>query len=211
LAHENGLVLASMCGHKDWRNGLNRRDNHDRIESELCASIDVAERLNIPGLICFSGMRDPNTNVEDSLATTAAGLKRVLPYAERKEITLNIELLNSKVDHIGYEADHTSWAVELCKRIDHDHFRTLYDIYHMQIMEGDVIRTLRDNIHWIGHIHTAGNPGRHDLDDEQELNYRAICRAIAQLPYDGFVAHEFFPKGDAIEALRSAFALCNVA
>jgi hydroxypyruvate isomerase len=190
---------------------LNRRDNHDRIESELCASIDVAERLNIPGLICFSGMRDPNTNVEDSLATTAAGLKRVLPYAERKEITLNIELLNSKVDHIGYEADHTSWAVELCKRIDHDHFRTLYDIYHMQIMEGDVIRTLRDNIHWIGHIHTAGNPGRHDLDDEQELNYRAICRAIAQLPYDGFVAHEFFPKGDAIEALRSAFALCNVA
>src|SRR3954468_23475022 len=211
LARENGLVLASMCGHKDWRNGLNRRENHDRIESELCASIDVAERLNIPGLICFSGPRDPNVSVEDSLSTTATGLKRVLMYAEQKKITINIELLNSKVDHIGYEADHTSWAVELCKRINHDRFRILYDIYHMQIMEGDVIRTLRENIQWIGHIHTAGNPGRHDLDDQQELNYRAISQAIAQSSYQGFVAHEFFPKGDAIEALRRAFELCNVA
>src|SRR4051812_47420358 len=189
LAKENNLVLASMCGHKDWRNGLNRRENHDRIESELCASIDVASRLNIPGLICFSGPRDPNGASGDSIQTTAAGLKRVMPYAEKKGITINIELLNSKVDHIGYECDRTTWAVELCKRVGSDRFRILYDIYHMQIMEGDVIRTLRDNIRWIGHIHTAGNPGRHDLDDEQELNYRAIALAIAELPYDGYVAH----------------------
>jgi hydroxypyruvate isomerase len=207
LAKANGLVLASMCGHKDWRNGLNRRENHERIESELRTSIEVAAKLGIPGLICFSGPRDANMPPEESLQNTAMGLKRMMQYAEQKGITINIELLNSKVDHIGYECDRTPWAVDLCKRVNSDRFRVLYDIYHAQIMEGDVIRTLRDNIQWIGHIHTAGNPGRHDLDDEQELNYAAIARAIGQLPYTGYVAHEFFPKGDPIEALRQAFSI----
>jgi hydroxypyruvate isomerase len=211
LARENNLVLASMCGHKDWRNGLNRRENHDRIEAELRASVDVAAKLNIPGLICFSGERDPDVSCEESLATCALGLKRVMPYAEKNGVTINVELLNSKVDHVGYECDRTSWAVELCKRVKSTRFRVLYDIYHAQIMEGDIIRTLRDNIQWIGHIHTAGNPGRHDLDDDQEVNYAAIARALAQLSYDGYIAHEFFAKGDPVEALRRAFEICNSA
>src|SRR4051812_9064791 len=143
LARENGMILASMCGHRDWKNGLNRRENHERIESELRDSIDVAARLKIPGVICFSGVRDPNVGTSDSIATTAAGIKRVIIYAEQKGVTINIELLNSKVDHIGYECDRTSWAVEACKRVGSDRFRVLYDIYHAQIMEGDVIRTLR--------------------------------------------------------------------
>jgi len=133
-----------------------------------------------------------------------------MPHAEKKAITINIELLNSKVDHVGYECDRTSWAVDLCKRVKSDHFKILYDIYHMQIVEGDIIRTLRDNIQYIGHIHTAGNPGRHEMDDEQELNYRGIARAIAGTNYTGYVAHEFFPKGNAIESLRSAFQICDV-
>jgi hydroxypyruvate isomerase len=210
LAPENGLVLASMCGHKDWRNGLNRKENHDRIEGELCASIDVAARLQIPGLICFSGARDPQRSLEDSLDICTTGLKRVMPYAEKKGITINIELLNSKIDHVGYECDRTSWAIDLCKRVGSDRFKILYDIYHMQIMEGDIIRTLRENIQWIGHIHTAGNPGRHEMNDQQELNYRGIARAIAATSYSGFVAHEFFPKGKPVESLRSAFQVCDV-
>jgi len=211
LARENGLVLASMCGHKDWRNGLNKRENHDRIESELRASIEVAARLKIPGIICFSGPRQPETSPEQSIDTCAAGLRRCLPFAEEKGVTINMELLNSRVDHIGYEFDRTSWGVELVKRVGSDRFRILYDIYHAQIMEGDVIRTLRNNIALIAHIHTAGNPDRHDLDDEQELNYRAIARAIAATGYTGYLGHEFFPRGDPIEALRNAFALCDVA
>ena len=209
LARENGLAVASMCGHRDWRNGLTRRENHDRIEAELRASIDVAARLGIPGLVCFSGAREPGAR-EDLIETTAAGLRRVAPYAERHGVTLNLELLNSKVDHPGYECDHTAWAVEVCRRVGNPRVRVLYDVYHAQIMEGDVIRTFRDNVQWIGHVHTAGNPDRHDLDDDQELNYRGIARAIAATGYDGYVGHEFFPRGgDAVDALRRAFELCN--
>jgi hydroxypyruvate isomerase len=210
LAREHGLALVSMCGHRDWRNGLNRRENHDRIEAELTASIDVAARLGIGGLICFSGPRDPATPPAESIENTVAGVRRVIGYAERKGVTLNIELLNSKVDHPGYEADRTGWAVDVCRRVNSDRFRILYDVYHMQIMEGDVIRTIRDNVQWIGHIHTAGNPARHDLDDDQELNYRAIARAIGASGYTGYVAHEFFPKADPIDALRRAYELCDV-
>ncbi len=210
IARENRLALASMCGHKDWRNGLNRRENHDRIESELRASIDVATKLGIPGLICFSGPRDADVPAEESMSNCVAGLRRVMPYAEEKSVTINIELLNSRVDHIGYECDRTPWAVELCKRVNSPRFRILYDVYHAQIMEGDVIRTIRNNLQWIGHIHTAGNPDRHDLDDDQELNYRGIARAIAAGGYACCVAHEFFPRGDPIEALRRAFELCDV-
>src|SRR5439155_9224472 len=208
-ARGNKLFLASMCGHRDWRNGLNRRENHERIEAELIASIDIAHKLAIPALICFSGQRDVNAPPGDSIDTTAAGVKRVIGYAEKKNVTLNLELLNSKVDHIGYECDRMAWAVEVCRRVGSPRFRVLYNIYHAQIMEGDVIRTMRDNLQWIGHIHTAGNPDRHDLDDDQELNYRGIARAIAATSYDGFVAHEFFPRGDPIDALRRAFELCD--
>jgi hydroxypyruvate isomerase len=210
LAREHGLVLVSMCGHRDWRNGLNRRENHDRIESELAASIELAARLDIPALICFSGPRDPQIPALESLESTVAGIRRVIARAEQNRVTLNMELLNSKVDHIDYECDRNAWGVELCRRVDSPRFRLLYDIYHMQIMEGDIIRTLKDNMQHIGHIHTAGNPDRHDLDDDQELNYRGIARALAASGYAGYVGHEFFPRGDAIEALRRAFEICSV-
>jgi hydroxypyruvate isomerase len=120
-----------------------------------------------------------------------------------------MELLNSKVDHAGYQCDHTAWGVAVCEKVNSPRVKLLYDIYHMQIMEGDIVRTIRDNIKWIGHFHTAGNPGRNDMDDTQELNYAGICRAIAATGYPWYVGHEFRPKGDLIEALRWTFKLCD--
>ena len=132
------------------------------------------------------------------------------PHAEAKGVNLNLELLNSKVNHAGYQCDHSAWGLEVVRQAESPNVKLLYDIYHMQIMEGDVIRTMTDNLNAIGHIHTAGNPGRHELDDNQELNYRGICRALSDAGYDGYVGHEFHPRGDVIEALRQAFELCNV-
>ncbi len=208
-AQKHGLTIASMCGHGSLTDGLNLRANHDRIEAELRESIDLAVKLSIPGLICFSGNRIPGQSEEEAMETTAAGLRRAAPYAEKKCINLNMELLNSKIDHAGYQCDHTAWGVAVCRKVGSPRIKLLYDIYHMQIMEGDVIRTIRQNIEWIGHFHTAGNPGRRDLDDAQELNYRGICRAIAESGYGLFVGHEFTPQGDRLEGLRRAFDLCN--
>jgi hydroxypyruvate isomerase len=208
-AERHGLVIASMCGHKDLINGLNKRENHQRITAELHESIDLAVRLKIPGLICFSGNRNPGQSEEDAVAAVVEGLRLAAPYAEQKGINLNMELLNSKVDHPGYQCDHTAWGVAVCEKVASPRVKLLYDIYHMQIMEGDIIRTIRQNIRWIGHFHTAGNPGRQDLDDGQELNYVAICRAIARTDYDLYLAHEFTPKADRIAALRQAFATCD--
>ena len=124
-------------------------------------------------------------------------------------MNLNLELLNSKIDHAGYQCDHTAWGVAVCEQMDSPRVKLLYDIYHMQIMEGDIIRTIRDNIQWIGHFHTAGVPGRHDIDNSQELAYGAICAAIAGTDYDLYVGHEFKPRGDALQALRAAYAICD--
>lgn len=209
LAKANGLAVASMSGHGSLPDGLNKRSNHDRIEVELRESIDIAAEHGIPGLICFSGNRQPHTTELEAIAAVADGLRRVAPYAEEKGINLNLELLNSKVDHPGYQCDHTAWGVAVCERVNSPRVKLLYDIYHMAIMEGDIIRTLRDNIQWIGHFHTAGNPGRNDLDDSQELNYRGICQAINATAYDLYVGHEFRPKGDPIAALRDTFAICD--
>jgi hydroxypyruvate isomerase len=210
LAKHHRLAVASICGHQSLGDGLNKRSNHDRIEEELKASIDVAVKHGIPGLICFSGNRQPGQSEEDALDAVVTGLRRVAPYAEKMGVNLNMELLNSKVDHPGYQNDHTAWGVAVCERVNSPRVKLLYDIYHMQIMEGDVIRTLRDNIQWIGHFHTAGNPGRGDLDDTQELNYTGICKALAATSYDLYVGHEFKPKGDPIEAMKRAFLTCNV-
>jgi hydroxypyruvate isomerase len=204
-----GLVIASMCGHETLADGLNKRSNHDRIEGEVRESLEIASRLGIPGLICFSGNRNEGQADADAIEACAEGLRRVAPYAEAKGINLNIELLNSKVDHAGYQADHTAWGAAVCRKVGSPRVKLLYDIYHMQIMEGDVIRTIRQNIAHIGHFHTAGNPDRKDFDDSQELNYVGICRAIARSGYGLYVAHEFTPRGDPIEALRTAFAVCN--
>ena len=209
LARKHRLVVASMCGHNSLPDGLNKRSNHERIEHELKESIDIAKRAGIPGVICFSGNRQPWQSEIEAIEAVADGLKRIAPYAEKQGVNVNMELLNSKVDHPGYQCDHTAWGVAVCERVNSPRVKLLYDIYHMQIMEGDVIRTIRENIRWIGHFHTAGNPGRNDMDDTQELNYAGICTAIAQTDYDLYVGHEFMPKGEPIEALRRAFALCD--
>ncbi len=206
-AHE--LTIATMCAHGTLTEGLNNPENHDRIEAEVRESLEIAERIGIPGLICFSGNTLPDQREPEAIEATVRGLRRVLPYAEEAGINLNIELLNSKVDHPGYQCDSTEWGVTVCEKAKSPRAKLLYDIYHMQIMEGDVIRTIRDNIGRIGHFHTAGNPGRRDLDDEQELNYRAICHAIAGTGYDLFLAHEFTPRGDRMRALAEAFETCN--
>lgn len=209
LAKANNLAVASMSGHGSLPDGLNKRSNHARIEAELRESIDIAAAHGIPGLICFSGNRQPHMSEIEAIEAVADGLRRIAPYAEEKGINLNLELLNSKVDHPGYQCDHTAWGVAVCERVNSPRVKLLYDIYHMAIMEGDIIRTIRENIQWIGHFHTAGNPGRNDLDDSQELNYRGICQAISATDYDLFVGHEFRPKGDPILALRETFVICN--
>jgi hydroxypyruvate isomerase len=215
---DHNLRIVATGGHTTFEDGLNRRENHariedellaNRIEDELLANIDLAVEHDIPILICFSGNRR-GLGDEEGIENTAEGLLKVAKVAEEKGTTLCVELLNSKVDHPDYQCDHTSWGVEVCKRVGSPAVKLLYDIYHMQIMEGDLIRTIQQNIEYIGHFHTAGNPGRRDLDDAQEINYRGIARAIADTGYSGYVAHEFTPKGDAIQALRQAFEIFDI-
>jgi len=209
LAKKHKLVVASMGGHDSLPDGLNKRSNHERIERELRASVDLAAKHGIPGVICFSGNRQPYQSEDDAINACAEGLRRVAAYAEQKGVNLNLELLNSKINHPGYQCDHTAWGVAVCERVNSPRVKLLYDIYHMQIMEGDVIRTIKENIRWIGHFHTAGNPGRNDMDDTQEMNYAGICKGIASTPYALYVGHEFKPKGDPIQALRDTFKLCD--
>ena len=207
-AGRHGLALASMSGHASLTDGLNKVANHDRIVAELRARIDLAAEYGVGGLICFSGNRNPGQSDLEGMIACAQGLRRIVPYAEDKGVNLNVELLNSRVDHPGYQCDHSDWGTALCEMVGSPRVKLLFDIYHMQIMEGDVIRAIRKCLPYIGHFHTAGNPGRRDMDDTQELNYRGICRAIAESGYDLYVGHEFTPKGDPMAALRAAYALC---
>lgn len=209
-AASHGLRVVSVSGHDSLPDGLNNPANHDRIADELRESIDVAAANGVSGLICFSGDHIPGLGDEEAIANTAACLRRAAPHAEAKGVNLNLELLNSKVNHAGYQCDHSAWGLAVVQQAESPNVKLLYDIYHMQIMEGDVIRTMTENLDAIGHIHTAGNPGRNELDDNQELNYRGICRALSDAGYDGYVGHEFHPRGDVVEALRQAFELCNV-
>ncbi|MDF1513779.1 MAG: TIM barrel protein [Anaerolineae bacterium] len=209
LARRHNLIVSIMSGHDSLTVGLNDPDQHNRIEQELRASIDLAAQYDIPGLICFSGNRSPGVTDEEAMTYTVQGLSRIAPYAEAKGINLNLELLNSKVDHPGYQSDSSAWGLAVVKKVNSPNVKLLFDIYHMQIMEGDIIRTIQDNMDWIGHFHTAGVPGRYDLDDMQELNYRGICRAIAETEYPYYVEHEFRPKGEVIAALQNAFDICD--
>jgi hydroxypyruvate isomerase len=198
-----------MIGHGALPDGLNKYENHDRIEAELKESIDVAAECDVPGLICFSGNRNDGQSDYEGMIACARGLRRIAPYAEEKGVNLNVELLNSKVNHPGYQCDHTDWGLALCEMVDSPRVKLLYDIYHMQIMEGDIIRNISKGIDRIGHFHTAGNPGRNDMDDTQEMNYRGICKAIADTGYDLYVGHEFSPKGDPVDALKETFEICD--
>jgi len=205
LVTAHGLTLSAVEAHASLTLGLNRVDQHDRIEHEIRARLALAEQWHIPNLICFSGNRDGQSD-DAGAESTAAGLARVAAAAESVGVTLVLELLNSKVDHPDYQADHTLWGMQVCRRVASPRVKLLYDIYHMQIMEGDIIRTLRTAQEIIGHYHTAGNPGRNDLDEEQEINYGAILRTIAGTGYTGYIAHEFIPKGDPVLALQTTFA-----
>lgn len=204
LAVEHRLTLCSMVGHSIASSWAVRPSDAER---EIRESIDIAAGSGIPGIVCFSGNREEGQEDAAAMERVVEGFRRVAPYAEEKKVTLQLELLNSKVDHAGYLADRTAWGVEVCRRVGSPRLRLLYDIYHMQIMEGDVIRTIRDNIEWIGHFHTAGNPGRHEIGGGQELNYAAIGAAIRETGFSGFVGHEFKPLGDAAAGLREAFEI----
>jgi len=208
IARQAGLLIATY-GVGPIDQGFNRRENHAALEDEFKGTLELAVRYQIPNLIVFSGNR-AGLSDEEGAAAAAEGLKRLAPLAEAKGVTLVLELLNSKVDHQDYMCDHTAWGAKVIDAVGSPRVKLLYDIYHMQIMEGDVIRTIRDNISRIGHIHTAGNPGRNDLDSDQELYYPAIMRAIAATGYQGLVGQEFVPKGPALEAYRAAFELCAV-
>jgi hydroxypyruvate isomerase len=189
--------------------GFNRVSNHAWLIPAYTRAIPLAAAAGVPNLICFSGSRDGMNDVEGR-ETCARGLAPLIPIAERHGVTLCMELLNSRQDHPDYQCDHTAWGVALAKQIASERFKLLYDIYHMQIMEGDVIRTIRDNHQYIGHFHTGGVPGRHEIDGSQELNYPAIMRAIAGTGFKGYVAQEFVPTRDPRTSLAEAVRLCTV-
>lgn len=201
VLHVGGALNISNC--------LNRVENHAQIEKELRAGIEFAAEHKLPNVICFSGNRRGMDDAE-GLKNCAIGLKRVVGFAEEKNVTIIMELLNSKVDHKDYMCDRTPWGVELCKAVGSPRFKLLYDIYHMQIMEGDVMRTLRQNMDYIAHYHTGGVPGRAEIDETQELNYSTICKAILNTGFTGYLAQEFIPKRDPLTSLAQGFKICDV-
>jgi len=204
-----GLVPTMVPGGSGIKSGINDPKNHADIEPKLVAAIQDAAAAGAPNVIVLAGDR-AGISDEQGLETSATFLKKVKAVAEDKGVTLCVELLNSKVNHPGYMCDTTKWGVELCKRVDSPRVKLLYDIYHMQIMEGDVIRTIKANLKYIGHFHTAGNPGRHEFDDTQELNYVGICKAIADLGFEGYLSHEYTPTKDAVATLEKMVKICEV-
>ena len=204
-----GLVPTMVPGGSGIKSGINDPKNHADIEPKLVAAIQDAAAVGAPNVIVLAGDR-AGISDEQGLETSATFLKKVKAVAEDKGVTLCVELLNSKVNHPGYMCDTTKWGVELCRRVDSPRVKLLYDIYHMQIMEGDVIRTIKANLKYIGHFHTAGNPGRHEFDDTQELNYVGICKAIADLGFEGYLSHEYTPTKDAVATLEKMVKICEV-
>jgi hydroxypyruvate isomerase len=191
--------------------GFNDPANHELLLGELATAIPLAADAHVPNVIAMFGNRVAGIDDAAAIANCTAGLSKIAPLAEKHGVTICVELLNSKVDHAGYQGDRTAFGVAVMKGVNSPRVKLLYDIYHMQIMEGDVIRTIRDNINWIGHFHTGGVPGRHEINAGQELNYHAIAAAIADLNFPGYVAHEFVPtRSDPFESLTEAFQLCAV-
>jgi hydroxypyruvate isomerase len=189
---------------------FNRIEHHDALIAAYEPLLKASAEVGAKQVICFSGNRDGMSDAQ-GLENCAIGLKRLLPLAEKLGITLVMELLNSKVNHKDYMCDHTAWGVELCKKIGSANFKLLYDIYHMQIMEGDVIATINACHEFISHYHTGGVPGRNEIDDSQELYYPAIMRAIADTGYTGFVGQEFVPKRpDKLASLKQGLEICSV-
>ena len=234
-AKEMGLESVELLDPKDWQTvrkydltcalangttsipvGFNRLENHVTQVHSMIERINAVADAGLPSVIVFSGNRADKAGQtitdEQGIENCAVGLKQIIGVAEKRGVNVIMELLNSKVNHKDYMCDRTPWGVELVKRVGSERFKLLYDIYHMQIMEGDVIRTIQENHPYIGHYHTAGNPGRNEFEpgDQQELYYPPIMRAIAATGFKGFVAQEFIPKRDALTSLRAAVKLCTV-
>jgi hydroxypyruvate isomerase len=209
VVREHGLVCALGRGPDNITDSFNRRENHAALVPAFRTRLRECAVAGVPNLVCFSGNRRRQSD-EEGLEICAEGFKHIVGAAEQAGVTLCLELLNSKIDHPDYQCDRTAWGVELCRRVGSERLKLLYDIYHMQIMEGDVIRTIRDHHAYIGHYHTAGNPGRNEIDDSQELNYPAVMRAIQATGYRGFVGQEFLPTRDPLTSLREAIKLCSV-
>lgn len=205
---KHGLACSMISTH-GLTKGINRKENHEECLAKIRTAIDAAAEYKFPNVISFPGNREgmpDDVGIENSVIA----LKQIAGYAEKKGVTICLEYLNSKVNHKDYMFDKTSWGVEVCKKVGSESVKILYDIYHAQIMEGDIIRTIRDNKDYIGHYHTGGNPGRNEIDETQELYYPAIMRAIVETGYKGYVAHEFVPKKDPIESLAYAVRICDV-
>ena len=230
LANEIGLVGIDLIGPKGWptlkkhklvstmcngaeislTEGFNHKEFHSTLVENYLKHIELVAVAGYRNLICFSGNRN-GMDDETGLKNAIEGLQKILPLAEKKGVIIQMELFNSKIDHPDYMCDNSAWGIELCKRLDSPNFKLLYDIYHMQISEGDIIRTIQDNHHYFGHFHTAGVPGRHEIDENQELFYPAIMKAIIKTGYKGYVAQEFIPTNpNPIASLRKAIRICDV-
>ncbi|GAC1422446.1 MAG: TIM barrel protein [Acidobacteriaceae bacterium] len=197
------------AGGGEINKGLNRLENHDLILENLRKNIPLAAKAGVPNVITFSGVRAGMAD-EEGARNTVTGLKRIRPIAEDHNVTVCLELLNSKINHPDYMCDHTAWGVNVVEEINSPKIKLLYDIYHMQIMEGDLIDTITRHHQWLGHFHTGGVPGRHELNEEQEVRWDAVMRAIAATSFAGYVAHEFVPSGDPFTGLRQAVDVCDV-
>ncbi len=230
VGKEIGLKAIDLVGPKDWEilkkhgldssmcngaeinltEGWNDPKYHETLVKNYTEHIELVSKAGYKNLICFSGSRR-GMDDETGIKNCVTGLKKIIGLAEKKGVVIQMELLNSKVDHKDYMADKSAWGIELCKRIDSENFKLLYDIYHMQIDEGDIIRSITDNHLYFGHYHTGGVPGRHEIDANQELNYPAIMSAIVETDFKGYVAQEFIPAAqDKIASLRMAVNLCDV-
>lgn len=214
-AQKQGLTCAmAMNPTVDGLGGItkafNRVEHHDKLVAAYEDLIPKAANAGLKNVICFSGNRAGLPD-EQGIENCAKGIQRLMAVCEKNKINLVMELLNSKIDHKDYQCDHTAWGVALCQRVGSERFKLLYDIYHMQIMEGDVIRTIKASHQYIAHYHTGGVPGRNEIDESQELYYPAIMKAIAATGFDGFVAQEFIPKRpDALASLEQGIKICKV-
>jgi len=206
---KHGLTCPMAAGPGSIKEGWNNPALHDDLVKKSEEMLPVIAAAGLPNMIVFSGNRNGLPDA-DGIKHCAAGLKRITPLAEQLGVTICMELLNSKVNHKDYQCDKTPWGVALVNEVASERFKLLYDIYHMQIMEGDIIATIQINIQHIGHFHTGGVPGRAEIDETQELNYTRICQAIVETGYQGFIAQEFIPKNDPVTSLRHAIQICDV-